>query len=304
MADNLNTLLSTFEESFYQRAQQMESVLLKSGVCDYKALRSAEENIQSMDRVNLQKTEGTNPEKIYQTWGTNNRKMVSERFTISLAIDKKKDDLEQVISPDGELIKQAKFGVARLIDTYGARALLGSVDIAMAGRGSSNIITAAADGVLTVDATAGLSYAKILEARKNFIKNDVDAMDYNKSIFLGTQTEWGALMNEDKFINNDFINSRPVESGNVPNIFGSNFAFLGGSESGFTKENPILEETSGTRKCIMACPKSLAIQLSGLKINVSEDPDKYADSRVITFLIYVGAMRLEGAKVQQITTTI
>lgn len=304
MANNIDGAISLFERTFYERAQRTDSVLINSGVCEFKAVGGAEVNEQSMGQINFQKTTGTNPDAIYQDWEIGNRKFSTDRFHVSLLIDNKIDDIEQLMSPDGELMRQAKAGFSRKIDEYGVRALLGPVNIAKAGLDSSNIISAAADGVVSIDATSGMSYAKLLSSQSNFLARDIMAEEASQSVFLGSQDEWEDLMNDDKFINSDYYANRMLlNQGKVSEVFGRTFHFLGGSMTGYTHPNPILEETiGGERKCISACKKSLAMQLTGMKTKYIDDVQGKADSRMIKITFYIGAMRREGKKVQLIRT--
>lgn len=298
-------LIETFTSYFMEKAQQKKSKLLQTPVVKFFNMDSAELNIGGISKLDWQKTVGKNPDVIYTDFSTDNRKMKLDRFAVSVIMDNKEDNLQNYLSVTGPLMTQMVNGVQRLYDIYGMQALIGDVNIGKPGEGSSSIRNAATDGVRTVDATQGLTYAKIVEARQNFIKNELQPEDYGNAIIFMSQYEEGLLLKEDKFINNNYSQGRPMNDGVLPRVLGFSYHTYAGSGtgSGNVLTNPVLPEVSGVRNNIIACPESLAIAIKNFKIMQEPVPGK-VDSTQITGVVYIGAMRLDGKKVQKLTTTI
>jgi hypothetical protein len=167
--------------------------------------------------------------------------------------------------------------------------------------------TAAQDGVITIDATSGgLVYTVTTEVMENFINNDViyNLMDSNITLAIAGQ-EHTDLVSEDKFINNDFTEFRPVDKGTLKRANGMTvIAFAGSKTGGITVDNPILKEDSGVRTNIAFAPKSIALAMRLKEFDYQEKEAGYVNSSSITVVFEIEAIRYEGEKVQLITTTI
>ena len=111
-------------------------------------------------------------------------------------------------------------------------------------------------------------------------------------------------MSEEKFINNDYISSRPVEKGYVDKLGTFNVVLFAGSVNGGVQvTNPILPEGTTTRKCVVLAPKAIAMAMEIGDIGVEKSANK-VNSFDITIDFWINAMRTEGVKVQIVTTTI
>jgi hypothetical protein len=65
---------------------------------------------------------------------------------------------------------------------------------------------------------------------QNFINNDVDYDIFSGSTICVTGSENSDLMSEDEFINNDYISSKPVETGVQTNLGIYKVCLFAGSE--------------------------------------------------------------------------
>jgi hypothetical protein len=125
-----------------------------------------------------------------------------------------------------------------------------------------------------------------------------------KAKLLITGKENTALMNEDKFINNLYTTARPVDASKVKSIGEFDVILFAGSVNGVnTVANPILVEASGTRHCLALAPDAIAAsaRLASLRI---EKSNRHVNSKELTIDYWIDAMRTEGARVKDITTTI
>ena len=68
-------------------------------------------------------------------------------------------------------------------------------------------------------------------------------------------------------------------------------------------QSGMLPEATTTRKCVAMCPNSIAISVKLNKLEVKDAPGIVA-SKDVTIDMWIRTMRVEGVKVQIISTTI
>jgi len=168
----------------------------------------------------------------------------------------------------------------------------------LTGRDFETTVTAATDGVDTVNATAGLTYEKLLELRQNFYDNDV-GLDENEKIFLTiTGKEHTALMGEEELISGDFTRDFVVENGRISRALGMDLVPFAGGVA-----NPIIGVSGGTRTLLAASSRGICLGVSKeMSIKIEERPD-YIETKQVQVVMEIGAVRTEGVLVQKVTTT-
>jgi len=293
----------TFENAFMHLAQQQKSKLEGSPAIRYVDPDGKTHNIARMSGLELAEVNTRNPQKQVADYTLDNRMFTKRRFTRSVLIDEKDDINELLKDPTSDIMQNLLKAKGRATDRVICAAAGGEVLVGRPDR-APTAKTAAQDGVITVDATSGLTAAKVEEVIENFINNDVDMDDIMNTTFLVTGKENTALMNEEKFINNDYISARPVETGVAKKASAFNVVLFAGSSAGVgTKANPVLEENQTTRTCLALAPKSVAVMMKLARFDV-KDADAYVNSKYLTIDLWIGAMRTEGVRVQKVTTTI
>jgi hypothetical protein len=295
--------LLNFQDSFFQLAQQSKSKLVGSGVFVFLPSKGKTNNFARIGRVELSEVNTRNPDKVYGDYALDNRQFTKRRFTKTIQVDAKQDINELLKDPTSDILKQLNNAKERVIDRIGIAAAIGPVltggpDVA------PTSTSAASDGVITVDASAGLTYAKIQEITENYINNELDYSMFKGSVLCITGKENTALMSEDKFINNFYISGRPVEVG-VQNSAGTYKIelFAGSKTGGVTVVNPIIPEGTTLRSCVVLAPESVAMAMELAGLNVTKS-DKKVNSWDITIDFWINAMRTEGVRVQIVSTTI
>lgn len=292
-----------FEDTFYQLAQQERSKLESSPAVKYFDPKGKTRNIARMSGLELQEVSGRNPTKAYVDYTLDNRMFTKRRFSVSVLLDEKDDINELIKDPTSDIMQNLLKAKGRVTDRVICEAAAGDVLIGRPDRAPTTL-SAVDDGVKTIDATQGLTAAKIQTITENYINADIDMSDIQNTTLLLTGRENTALMNEEKFINNDYISGRPVESGIQKNVSGFNIVLFAGSVAGGTqKANPVLAEADNVRTCLALAPKSVAVMMELAKFEV-KDSDAHINSRSLTIDLWIGAMRIEGSRVQKITTTI
>jgi len=222
------------------------------------------------------------------------RRIRRRRFVVTLPVDAS-DVRGMLIDPQGEYAKASIRAMERQFDRVGVDAAFADV---ATGREFDTTVTFANDGGKTVNATAGLTYEKLLEINKNFINEDVGTDIPEQKLFLMTGTEEEALMQELELISGDFSRQFAVDKGMLTQGVGLNFITYGADVP-----NPILKVTSGTRDNIALTGRGLAYGLSKeMKISIDKRPD-FVETTQVQIIGELGAVRTEGVLVQKVQTT-
>ena len=291
-----------FENNFYMLAQQSKSKFVNWGIAKYVDPKGARHNMGRIGRIELQKVTGRNPLKQYVDASFDNRQFSTERYTVSVLIDNKTDVSELIADPTSSIYSSIDAAKERVIDRVIASTAVGPVLVG-APNGSVTSLSAANDGVVTVDATSGLVYEKTLEVTQNFINSELDMSEIYGSMFGFTGKENTALMGETEFINNDYVSARPVEQGVMEQVGKYGIALFAGSVSGgVTIPNPVILEDATYRYCPVLTPNSISLAMEVASLRIGQT-DAHVDSKEITIAFNIGAMRNEGCRVQIIKTT-
>lgn len=291
-----------FIDSFYELAQQTKSRLVATGAIKWLPSGGKTNNMARIGTVELAEVASRNPDKQYGDYAIDNRQFTKKRFTRTVTIDAKHDINELLKDPTSDILMQLDAAKERVLDRVAIAAAVGAVLVG-APDAAPTSISAATDGVLTIDATAGLAYSHIQKLTQNFINNNVDMSVALRSTLCLTGKENTSLMNEDKFINSRYISGNPVEAGVMGKAGAYPIVLFAGSENGGLQVvSPILPEGSTTRTCVALAPEAVAMAMEVGYIGVDRSPNK-VNSFDITIDYWIGAMRTEGVKVQLITTT-
>ncbi len=296
-------MLQTFEKSFHVAAQQKQTLLSGSGVVKYLPVEGKTNNYASMEAFELEEVTGQNPNKVYGDYTTSNRQMSKRRFSKTIYIDAKDDVNDLIADPTSYLTQGLVYAKNRVIDRVIAEAAAGDVLIG-APNAAPTARSAQEDGVITVDASAGLDYSDIQKITENFINNDLPIEEIRGSLFAITGKENSALMADEKFINNDYMNGSSVNAGVISKAgIYSTALFAGSVTGGITVEKPILSESGGTRTCLVLAPNSILLSMKVNDLRVEPSYTKVGSNEV-TIDFWINAMRSEGKRVQLLTTTI
>lgn len=295
--------LQDFQSNFFQLAEQKQSKLASSPAVVYLPSGGKTQNLARMGSTELVEVNERNPDKQISDYSIDNRQLSKRRFTRTILIDAKHDINELIADPTGSLVTKLDTASKRVMDRVIAAAAVGPVLVGKPNEAPTSY-TAAADGVITVDASAGLTYEKILEVTENFVNNDLEESDIKGSIICVTGAEQTDLMSEIEFVSQDYISGRPVEESMMDEA-GTYMLekFAGSVTGGITKPNPILPEGATLRKCMALAPESISVSMELALMEVVKSATK-VNSYEVTVDLWINAMRNEGVRVQQINTTI
>lgn len=283
-------LVTEFSGMVHHEAQQLTSKMKP-----YAKLKPMQGDVFAYDglgRVEAREVSGRNVPATFDDITHNRRKISRKRFVINLPVDSS-DVRGALLDPDGEYAKAIAAGMNRQFDRVIQTAAFADV---LTGRDFETTVTFASDGGLTVDATAGLTYEKLLEVNKNFIDTDVD---YDMGSFLQiTGDEHTALMGEVELTSGDFTRDFVVEKGRIKRALGMDLLSFADSVS-----NPIIPTSGGERALIAAVKDAFCIGVSKeMQIKVMERND-LIETHQVQVLMEIGAVRTEGALVQKVRVT-
>ena len=290
-----NALITEFSAMVHTVAQQkisrlkpyVRQVQMSGDVWTYDGL----------GRVEAREIEGRNVPATFDDITHSRRKMSRRRFVINLPVDAS-DVRGALLNPESEYATAVANGMVRQIDRVIYQAAFADV---LTGRDFSTTVTAAADGVLTVDATAGLTYEKLLEINQNFFENDVGIDDTERTFLTITGKQQTALMGEIEFINNQYNTAAPnggVGKGVIQTGLGLDLVPIAGGVSA-----PIIPTVSGERALLAASDRGLILGVSKeMSVTIKDRPD-YFETTQVQVIMEMGAVRTEGALVQKVRVT-
>lgn len=295
--------LLNFQDSFFQLAQQTMSKLVSTNAIDYLPSKGKTNNFARIGRIELDEVNTRNPDKQYGDYALDNRLFTKRRFTKTIQIDAKYDINELLKDPTSDILKQLNNAKERTIDRIAIAAAVGSVNVGGPDTAPSSI-TAATDGVITIDGTGGFTYEVVQGITEAFINNDLQYSDFKGSTLCITGTENTDIMGEVEFINNLYMTPHAVPADVIDRAGTFLVAVFAGSKTGgVTVTQPVLPEGTTTRQCVALAPHSIAMAMELGDMGVEKSAIK-VNSMDITIDLWINAMRTEGARVVIINTTI
>lgn len=293
MVDSIDKALTIeFSDMVHQEAQQMTSRLKPYAVI--KQLSGDVFAYDGLGRVDAREVTGRNVAATFDDITHNRRKIGRKRYVVNLPIDAS-DVRGALMNPESEYAKAIAGAALRQYDRTLVDAAFAAV---LTGRDFETSVTAANDGVVTVDATAGLTYEKLLEIQQNFIDADVGT-EQNERLFLTiTGDEHTSLMGEVELISGDYNRDFVVERGKIQQAVGLDLIHFADSVA-----NPIIATSGGQRQLVAASTRGLCLGISKeMSIKIQERNDLIETTQV-QVVFEIGAVRTEGALVQKVSVT-
>ena len=225
------------------------------------------------------------------------RKITKRKFGAALAVDK--TDVESMLKdPSSGYAEALALAAKRQFDRVAVGAMFADVKT---GEDFENTVTAANDGVLTVDMTAGSTYEKLLEIHQNFIDNEV-GNDMDVQFAMGiTGDEHTDYMSELELTSGDYSREYVVDSGTIQKATGINLIKFAASGAGGA--DAILPVSGGVRTSFCMAEGAIAVAIAR-QWEIKHQPrnDMY-DTDQILITGVLGAVRTEGKLIQKVTTT-
>ena len=293
MVDSIDqALVIEFSDMVHQEAQQMSSRLKPYAII--KQMSGDFFAYDGLGRVEAREVSGRNVAATFDDITHNRRKLSRKRYVINLPIDAS-DVRGALMNPESEYAKAIAGAALRQYDRTIVNAAFADV---LTGRDFETTVTAANDGVTTVDATAGLTYEKLLEIQQNFIDTDVGNEQEERLFLTITGDEHTSLMGEVELISGDYSRDFVVERGKIQQGVGMDFIHFADSVA-----NPIIPTVSSQRQLIAASSRGICLGISKeMSITIQPRNDLIETTQVLV-VFDIGAVRTEGALVQKVTVT-
>ncbi len=289
---NDETLIIEFSDLVHKVAQQKTSRLKP-----YAQIKQMSGDVFAYDglgRVEVREVSGRNVAATFDDIQHNRRKMIRKRYVVNLPIDAS-DVRGALLNPESNYADAIANAAVRQYDRTIYDAAFASV---LTGRDFETTVTAATDGVTTVDATGGLTYEKLLEIGENFMNDDV-GVESDESIYLTiTGAEHTALMKEVELTSSDYNRQYNVEKGKMIEAAGIKLIPFAASVP-----SPIIPVAGGERKLLAASSRGLCLGISkDMSIKI-QDRNDLIETTQVQVVFEIGAVRTEGVLVQQVDVT-
>lgn len=287
-------LITEFSDMVHMEAQQMSSRLRPH--VNVKQMSGDVWAYDGLGRVEAREIQGRNVEATFDDIEHNRRKLSRRRFVINLPIDAS-DVRGALLNPQSEYSKAVAMGMLRQYDRVIYDAAFSDI---LTGRDFDTTVTATTDGVQTVDATAGLTYEKLLEIKQNFFDEDV-GIDQNENIILTIGgREHTNLMGETELTSGDFSREFVVDKGQIVKGLGMDFVPFATNVP-----QPIIgTNAAGTeRELIAMSDRGICLGVSKeMSIKIEERSDLIETTQV-QVIAEIGAVRTEGVLLQKVRVT-
>lgn len=286
-------LITQFSNLLHTKAQQMQTRLM--GRCQVIPITGENFAYDGVGMLEAKTNNSRNPLIDPQNPDYDRRKLTTDRVLVELIVDNR-DVRRMFEDPSSKLVNECMYAIMRKADKIGITALHAPV---YTGKDFSTTVTFASDGGQTVDATAGLTYAKLLEVKDNFKEKEV-GLDMPEDLLFGcTEQEETAMLQLSQLTSRDFTAEYTVDKGKVARALGMDIILFG---SGV--DNPQLPVSSGTRDCFALSTKGLIYGMSKeFNVTVIENHPNYIESTYIRVMGDLGAVRTDGTRVQKVQTT-
>jgi len=293
MVDSIDqSLIIEFSDLVHKVAQQKTSRLKPHA--QIKQMSGDVFAYDGLGRVEAREVSGRNVAATFDDIQHNRRKIIRKRYVVNLPVDAS-DVRGALLNPESNYADAIANAAVRQYDRTIYDAAFASV---LTGRDFETTVTAATDGVTTVDATGGLTYEKLLEIGENFMNEDV-GVESDESIYLTiTGAEHTALMKEVELTSSDYNRQYNVEKGKMIEAAGIKLIPFAASVP-----SPIIPVAGGERKLLAASSRGLCLGISkDMSIKVQERNDLIETTQV-QVVFEIGAVRTEGVLVQQVDVT-
>lgn len=286
-------LITQFSNLLHVKAQQMKTRLM--GRCQIIPVTGENMAYDGVGMLDAKTNNARNPLIDPQNPDYTRRKLNTDRVLVELIVDNR-DVRRMFEDPSSKLVNECMYAIMRKADKIGIDAATATV---YTGKAFATSVSFATDGGQTVDATAGLTYAKLLEIKDNFKSKEVGLEMPEDLLFLCTEEEEDKMLQLTQLTSGDFVRDYAVEKGKIVRALGMDVILFG---SGV--DNPQLSVSSGVRDNIALSTKGLVYGMSKeFNVTVIENHPNYVESTYIRVLGDLGAVRTDGDRVQKVQTT-
>jgi len=281
-----------FSDAVHLATQQMKARF--AGLFPVKQMKGKSYAYDGIGSIEAQEINGRFNTVNFSDLLVTRRKIGRRRFSLTLPIDE--DDVSKVLmNQEAEYARACSMSMARVYDRIGIEASTAAV---LTGEDMDTSVSFATDGGATVDATAGLTYEKLLDVVQGFIDDDVGNDMLEDFVFCISGDEHTALMKETELTSGDFSRQYAVDKGSVTEVVGIKVIKFAANAT-----NPILGVSGGVRTNVAMSTRGLCFAMpKQFEIKVQDRTD-LIQTKQVQVNWTLGAVRTEGVLVKRVTTT-
>lgn len=314
MATNLTNMGLSFNPVYTIRQQFKNDALLRGGLLDLKSAEEVKASRQFNEIADLkpflQKT--TRHQQIQASeWEDlvySGRRLTWVTMYKPIRIDREWEITQAAIDDPFSAVSQLLAGAVRTEIYRGALAAAAGPVLTGSPQSAGTSVSAANDGVITIDGTAGWTRAKFQEIFETLLAQKFQIEDIRKAYAFISPTINTAYLNIDSVINrlynsfnkNAVLTEKLLDTINVEVVAGKT------ANVSWTAADEILPVNEGTRSGIVLMPDALAAVVEDMKLYINENPTQnggYVDERIMVAEYRVGFMRKLGQRVLLLNET-
>ena len=297
------------------REQFKDDMLLKNGLVDLKtgAEVKAQRQFDSINQIGNFLTKSSRHQKIadgdWEELGYAGRRLTWQTRFKPLRIDKELEITQAALDDPMSAVSQMLAGVVKE-DIYRTvlAAAAGSVETGNPGA-TATTVTAANDGVITVDGTSGWTRAKFAQIIEDLLAQKFKIEQIKRGGAFISPTMNTAYMSLDSVINRLYssYNQSAVIAQTILDTIPTEVVFGKAADVSYTTAQEVLPITSTTRHNVLLMPDAMAAVVEDMELFVNDNPTTnggYVDEKIVFARYRIGAMRKMGQRVMLLDETI
>jgi hypothetical protein len=286
------SLITQFSDQVHVAAQQMKARL--RGKVQVKPMSGDIFAYDGLGSVEAVEQIGRHQPVVFSDANHTRRKIARRRFTLALPIDAS-DVRGALVNPESEYARACAMAMERVFDRIVVDAMFAAV---LTGRDMGTSVTFANDDGDTINATAGSTYAKLLESTRLFLDDDVGT-DVPEQMVMGISgDEHEDLMGETELVSGDFSRQYAIDKGRMISAAGYDLVHFAAAAT-----NPILAVAGGVRDCFQMSTRAMCVGMSKeMAVKIENRTDLNETSQVV-INFELGAVRTEGKLIKKFQTT-
>lgn len=316
--NNSQAIELKFKKNFVLALQQQKSLLRGSGVVEEEVdFGGFSTNYPIVDALgDFTEITARQQANAFSEAVIKNRHGYTKTFYKTLPIDKSMDVEQLIADPTSAFMASLVALYNRWADRQIVAAALGSV-VQGAPDEAGTTLTAAQDGVVTIDGSAGMAKPVINEIVTNAINANIPDEEIHRSVLCVTGQENADLSDVPNLVNKLYTLEEDRNKTIVYGIDGMAIKHFAGSRTGAaTVANPVLPEATAngqaaseanpltTRTCVWLAPRAVYGHVRIKEVVHTPDVQALANTQSIKIVVEQRLFRTMGQRVQAITTDI
>ena len=285
-----------FQNTFDDIAQERQSKFEGTSVVSMEAMNGKSKAIDSIGSLEAVEITGRVVNVQFDDIDHLRRQLSTKRYKLTIPVDAA-DVQDLARDPSGRYAEECVNAFNRLKDRIVVNAATADV---LTGEDMSTAVNFATDGGRTVDATAGFTYAKLLEIKGLQGAVATGSEFSEQSLLAITDSEQKNLLTETELTSSDFGGLfKRDDNGVLVKVLGIDIIQFASA----TKE-PILKVAAGARDCLAFAGNAMAMGMhTAPAVDILDLESQFYQTKAVNIIARMGAVRREGARVLKVQTT-